>query len=289
MFPVRSDEWSRLLEDITEDCIIQSIGLHPSLSPGMKLFRAGNVNVSARAQAQRLHFKQRKVWITVSDPHATWRKNSEETRIVLSTWKDLLTSTSLCISMLPRPQLQCLAAADAMADATMAGLGGYVKFPSGVSGWFQLKITSSDFPAVATWGQDSLQKHISAFELLAQCLLLQTCFALLKFRRTHCLLLTACDNSASEAAANKGLTSAIGMAAILPQLFRFQQLTDIHQRLQHIQGYRNDLADALSRFKPHALHAEDQVQLQWQHFVTPVTLFQSPDAFDVSLAFGEKD
>lgn len=137
MFAVNSDEWSRILLDVTEDCTI-----------------------------------------------------------VLSTWADLLASTSLCISRLPRPQLQCMAAADAMADEHVAGLGGYIQFPSGLSGWFQLKITHADFPTGVKWGQDSLQKHISAFELLAQCLLLQTCFALLKFKRTHCLLLTACDNSA---------------------------------------------------------------------------------------------
>ncbi len=54
----------------------------------------------------------------------------------------LLSSTSLVYSVLQRPTSQCQAAADAMANDTLVGLGGYVIFPSGVSGWYQINLHS---------------------------------------------------------------------------------------------------------------------------------------------------
>ena len=122
----------------------------------------------------------------------------------------LLSSTSLVYSVLPRPTSQCqAAAADAMANDALVGLGGYVIFPSGVSGWYQIKLHAEDFEGVADWASIPLQHNICAFELLGQCLLLQLVFKMLCGRRQHCTLVAACDNTASEVAATKGNSGSV--------------------------------------------------------------------------------
>ncbi len=97
---------------------------------------------------------------------------SDEVRVSSKAWQMLL-SSSLVYSMLPRPILVCHAAADAMATETVVVIGGYIIFPSGISGWYQLQLGPSDFQDVAPWATLPLH-NISAFELLGQCLLFAT-------------------------------------------------------------------------------------------------------------------
>ena len=71
------------------------------------------------------------------------------------------------------------AAADTMATDTIVGIGGYIIFPPGVSGWFQLQLGPLDFQDIAPWATVPLQHNICAFELLGQHLSLQLATGLL--------------------------------------------------------------------------------------------------------------
>ena len=105
-------------------------------------------------------------------------------------------------------------------------------------------------------------------------------------RRQHCTLVTACDNTASEVAATKGISGSVGISSILPQFFRYQLLYDIFQQVQHIPGYRNETADALSRFQQHSLDPNHQIDVEWQTFVSPLSLFAQPRGVDLTSTFG---
>ncbi len=279
-------EWTQLLESLDEAGVITTSLPHPSLNVGVRVFRVGNTNVSCLQQLPQMSFRSRRIWVSISDPQSPWRKLTVELKIATMAWLRLLASTSLVYSMLPRPTLTCQAAADAMANDTLVGIGGYVVFPSGVSGWYQIKLQAGDFDGVLSWATIPFQHNICAFELLGQCLLLQLVSKLLGGRRQHCTLVTACDNTASEAAATKGISSSVGISSILPQFFRYQLLYDIFQQVQHIPGYRNETADALSRFQHHGLGRDHQIEVDWHTFVSPFSLFAQPSGVDLTDTFG---
>ena len=273
-------EWTQLLESLDETGVITTSLPHPSLQVGVRVFRVGNTNVSCLHQLRQLSFRSRRIWISISDPQSPVEKSAT------LAWQRLLASTSLVYSMLPRPTLVCQAAADAMANDTLVGIGGFVVFPSGLSGWFQIKLQAGDLEGVLPWATIPLQHNICAFELLGQCLLLQLVSKMLCGRRQHCTLVTACDNTASEVAATKGISGSVGISSILPQFFRYQLLYDIFQQVQHIPGYRNETADALSRFQQHSLDPNHQIDVEWQTFVSPLSLFAQPRGVDLTSTFG---
>ena len=51
----------------------------------------------------------------------------------------------------------------------------------------------------------------------------------------------------------------------------------------------NTTANALSRFLHHGLHQDHDVSLNWQVFVSPMTLFAQPDGVDLTRSFGAND
>lgn len=203
------NEWMQLVQSLDDSCVVTTKLPHPSLVVGVRIFRVGNCNVYSLQQLRELSFRSRRIWPSISDPHSPWRRLTDELRSAAEAWRMLLSSTSLVYSMLPRPTIECHAAADAMATDTMVGIDAI--FPSGITGWFQLKLYAEDFEDVAKWAVVPLQHNICAFELLGQCLLLQLVSRLLGGRRQHCTLVTACDNTASEVAATKGISGSIGI------------------------------------------------------------------------------
>ena len=148
-------EWTKLLQPLDEGVITTAMS-HPSLNVGVRIFHVGNTNVSSLQQLRQMSFRSRRIWVSISDPQSAWRKLNE-LKGSSEAWQMLLSSTSLVYSMLPRPTLTCQAAADAMANDTLVGIGGYVVFPSGVSGWYQLKLNAEDFEGIAAWASIPLQ------------------------------------------------------------------------------------------------------------------------------------
>ena len=146
-------EWTQLLESLDETGVITTSLPHPSLQVGVRVFRVGNTNVSCLHQLRQMSFRSRRIWISISDPQSLWPKLSVELESATMAWQRLLASTSLVYSMLPRPTLVCQAAADAMANDTLVGIGGYVVFPSGISGWFQIKLQACDLEGVLTYSR----------------------------------------------------------------------------------------------------------------------------------------
>ena len=102
--------------------------------------------------------------------------------------------------------IQVNATADAMASQSLAGLGGAAIFPDGSSTWFQLRISLEEAQSLWPWLGDDMQKHIAAWELLAQ-FALSFCIAThLPCTRGPVACHQATDNSAADAATAKGLT-----------------------------------------------------------------------------------
>ena len=168
---------------------------------------------------------------------------------MLSLWRDFLHESTCRQSILLAPLFQCEAFADACADSTSVGLGGYVKFPSGIKRFFQLSISKSALVLLCPFfSMDCNPQHfIAAWELLAQCALVWTTHGMLPLAHPNLHIVLRCDNAASEAAAWKGLSLAKGLCAVLRQFSDLQRRTCISAHIEHVPGFLNDVADSLSR------------------------------------------
>ena len=94
-----------------------------------------------------------------------------------------------------------------------------------------------------------MQKHIAAWELLAQFALSFCIESHLPHTRGPIACHQATDNSAADAASAKGLTMTPALAAVPASYFKFMRRYQVYPHITHIPGRLNVLADELSRFK----------------------------------------
>ena len=239
---------------------------HQSLRKGVTLCRVANTNVNTLTDVKLLHIKSRRVWVGLSDPSTPNCKLDDEAAETLKIWLQLLTSTPFSLSMCPPDWIQVHATADAMASQSMAGFGGAAIFPDGSSTWFQFRISLADAQSLCPWLGDDMQKHIAAWELLAQ-FALSFCIAThLPSTRGPSACHQATNNSAADAASAKGLTMTPAPAAVLTPYFKFMRRYQVYPHITHIPGRLNVLADELSRFKETlsiALDPKSQRTIPW--------------------------
>ena len=171
--------------------------------------------------------------------------------------------------------------ADACADSSSVGLGGYVKFPSGLTRFFQASIPKSALAPLCPFftREGNPQHFIAAWELLAQCALVWAAHGMLPLAHPNVHMVLRCDNAASEAAAWKGLSLAKALCTVLRQFSDLQRRTCISARIEHVPGFLNVLADCLSRSQDAlalGLSEADRVYPPWREFFYPVRPQVSP-------------
>ena len=147
------------------------------------------------------------------------------------------------------PLLQLVAEADAFADQDQCGLGGYLLWPSGICRWYSIYLLPAQVEELFPSVDGQLQHHICALELLAQYCLLWIASEMLPRARHHLTVPMRSDNSGAELVSAKGLTSVTVLGEVLRAFLDFQRSNGLHASVEHIPGYRNDLADELSRLK----------------------------------------
>ena len=210
---------------------------------------------------------------------------------VLRLWLDLAESGTSLRSLFRAPRFECAAFADACASQSSAGLGGFVRLPSGAQLFFQKTFSRAELLSLFPWValSDSVQSFIASWELLAQCALIRLLHTLLGAGHApvHCVF--RCDNAASDPASWKGISLATGLCSVLRSFFLAQHRHRISVYLDHVPGLLNDVADALSRSKdPAALgfSAQESVEIDWGSFPdTPsLSLAPSSSAFSGYLA-----
>ena len=143
MAALTPEQWSNLRPLLNADLLVTgSIG-HPSVPVGSTLVRLARLPVSELAHIPTWLPESRRIWVQVSHRHTSSVLITDEVCQVLSLWRDFLHQSTCRQSILLAPLFQCEAFADACADSTSVGFGGYVKFPSGITRFFQLSISKS--------------------------------------------------------------------------------------------------------------------------------------------------
>ena len=254
-----------------------SIG-HPSVPVGSTLVRLARLPVSELAHIPAWLPESRRIWVQVPHRHTSTVLVTEEVCEVLSLWKDFLHESTCRQSILLAPTFQCEAFADACADSSSVGLGGYVKFPSGIKRFFQLAVSRAALASLCPFfpSDGNPQHFIAAWELLAQCALVWTTHAMLPLAHPNVHIVLRCDNAASEAAAWKGLSLAKGLCAVLRQFSDLQRRTCVSAHIEHVPGFLNDIADSLSREGPLGFCDEDRMCPPWREFLVPLKPQVSP-------------
>jgi hypothetical protein len=183
-------------------------------------------------------------------------------------WLDLLQHDFQVFTLLRPAPIQGSAYADACADTTTAGLGGFVRLPSGACAFFRCTLDRRALQSLASWYDPALppQSFISAWELLAQLGLLWLLHTMLPIGHPPVLMDLHCDNSAAESASWKALSTALGLSRILSCFLYWQHALAIQAHVMHVPGVVNDVADGLSRsFDPNLLgfQADQEVHVPW--------------------------
>ncbi|CAE7370863.1 unnamed protein product, partial [Symbiodinium sp. CCMP2456] len=140
----------------------------------------------------------------------------------LQSWAAILSSTPCVFNIKQAPLLHLVAEADAFADEV-----------------------KQFFPSL----EGSLQPHICALELLAQYCLLWMASEMVPRARHQLTIPMRSDNSGAELASVKGMSSVKILGEVLLAFLDFQRRNGLHASVEHIPGYRNDLADELSRLR----------------------------------------
>ena len=138
-----------------------------------------------------------------------------------------------------------------------------------------------------------MQKHIAAWELLAQYALTYCIHCTLPSCRYVVSFTQGTGNSAADAANAKGLSMTPAMVTVLAPFFAFQRRFQIYPKITHIPGHLNDTADALSRFKqplPEPLTLSDQCVVRWQKLLESDSIFiaQTGRKWPYRFCIGEK-
>ena len=137
------------------------------------------------------------------------------------------------------PLLPCLARADAMAEGSTVGIGGWITTKSGM-GWFSESFDMSEVRSLWPFMSKDAQKYIACFEALAQLAL-----AMCARERHACSHLSIClpsgsDNTPTEGGVNKLFTTAWPLSAFLCLIASWCSAHGVQLQVSHVAGARNE-------------------------------------------------
>ena len=285
--PLSTQAWQRLQAALSNDLrVIAPSGL-ASAPLGSRLFRVAQTAVQSKEELPQFPPSARRLWVQISDLAHPDRVISDASRAVMDMWLQLCRSGTDFRSLMLSPHFNCEAFADACASDSSAGLGGFVRLPSGQTLFFQAKFSQAELHALFSWfpPDHSPQHYIAAWELLAQCALLHLLACLLPAGHPPLHVTFRCDNSATDAASWKGLSLATGMCALLRSFFLLQERQYISVHIDHVPGFRNDLADGLSRgYDPQLLGfpPSARCQIPWSALPSSFACHTYPLELDLS-------
>ena len=247
--PLSTASWKRLVDCLSDDLLVRSPCGLAAAPVGSRLFRVAQNAVTKRSELPAFPPSSRRLWVQISDLSHTHRVISDASREVMDLWLDICKSGTDFRTLLLAPHFQCEAFADACASSTSAGLGGFVRLPDGACLFFQYTFTQQQLHDLFPWfpADEPPQHYIAAWELLAQCGLLHLLSCLLPPGHPPVHVTFRCDNSATDSASWKGLSLARGLSSLLRSFFLLQERQFISVHVDHVPGFRNDLADSLSR------------------------------------------
>ena len=277
---VPATQWQQFYQALDDQARVQNpAGMW--LPKNAQLLEVGSIPISCKADVPRVPKTSQRTWVRLADPsrhEVHLRKQSKEALL----WLEQMFKHSN-IAPLHQPQLlQCLSAADAMAEGNQVGIGGWMCTSRGFA-WFSETWTMQEVRATWPALTDSAQPYIACFEVLAQLALLQTAWLKARPSSMSFILPTASDNTAAESGINKLFSTTEPLASFLKLVADWAHRHSVQLAVSHLAGEKNVWADELSRNRmhrfQHRMHERVRIPLQMLAERCHCIHLHPPDAF----------
>ena len=260
---IHARDWRRLLDALSPDAVVQRQPLGMWLTTGAQLTEVGSQKIQSKADVPRVVSSAKPQWVRVSDPMRNEIHLRNESRAALR-WLSSCFSHNQLRLIRQAPQLRCMAAADAMAEGSTVGVGGWIS-------------TSESFARFSEqWDMTEVRKHwpqltknaqayIACFETLAQLALAMTAVARMRAKHFRFTLPAASDNTSAESGINRLFTTTEPLSTFLQTVAAWSAHANVRLALTHLAGEKNVWADELSRNRAarfqHREHERERISL----------------------------
>ena len=244
---IHARDWHRFRNSLAPDAAVTSPPPGMWVSSNSRVLEVGSVKVSCKQDVPIIPPSHKPQWVRLSDPARAEIHLRNESRQALLWLSSCFTHDQLR-TMRQSPVLHCMAAADAMAEGELVGIGGWISTSSQLlwfsESWHMTEVRKF-WPALVKHAQ----AYIACFETLAQLALAMLAYRRLQSKHFKFVLPSASDNTAAEAGVNKLFTTTEPLSQFLKQVAAWSARHNVQLAVTHLAGEKNQWADELSRSK----------------------------------------
>ena len=142
LFSCCPSNWPEVKRCLATDLSFERTPPYTAIPVGGKLVSVKHENVATLADLERLRLTEKRIWMRVRHASSPSRKLSADSVRVLNMLQFWLGYSPPTMSMRPKPICPAFLAADAFAQGSRAGLGGFVSWPNGETQWFSLQLNA---------------------------------------------------------------------------------------------------------------------------------------------------
>ena len=248
LFSVPAGVWPQFVNCLDQKAVIVKQHPHLHFPVGGRIVEMGHQKVIDKCDLPLAPKTSKLQWVRIAGPQQAAFQLSKEAKQKLQWFLRILHQSRHTYPIVQPQPLMLRSAADAFAEGNAFGVGGWI-ITSQAVGWFseqwnmdQLKVFKPDLTKDA-------QKYISAFEILAQLVLLMTGCHTIKCSALEICIPSSSDNTSAESSVNRQLSTKEPASTFLQLMSEFAMQKHVRLLVTHIPGHLNDWADNLSRDK----------------------------------------
>ena len=256
---INARNWQNFLDSLDGDARLTKTPLNTWLPRKAKLLEVGGLKIQSKKDVPLVPPSHKPQWIRLADPARGEVHLREDSRFALH-WLHRSFAFEQSRPLRAHETLHCMSAADAMGDADIVGIGGWVATSTGFA-WFSETWHMDEVRKV--WPQLTLpaQRYIACFETLAQLALAHCTTQICHARSARFWLPSASDNTAAESGINRLFTTAEPLSTFIRLVATWAHTHRVSLSVEHLPGEKNAWADKLSRGKIDFLqHREGRVR-----------------------------
>ena len=205
-YSIDPGNWPQLPNCLNDQLQFKRQPASSAIPLGSTLVSVRHQDVTSKDDLQNIRISHRRIWMRIRDPGSDKRILTKNSLRILRLYKHWLEHSSPLVPLRPRPLWSGFAAADALANSDVCGIGGFIRTASHQCFWFSERFVKHDFTALQIPIEDDLQKIISALELLAQIAIVFTVARTFPGHRVPIRISSFSDNTGAESGSNKLFT-----------------------------------------------------------------------------------
>ena len=260
MISVHARLWPAFLSALNAKAVLAS-PVHGIFMPlGSRVLEYQQTPTLSSSDLPRIVPSHKPAWVRVADPAAEHTRSSAASKANIE-WLLQCFQADLACPLRSKPILACKAAADACAEGTTVGIGGWFIFSRSVS-WFaetwDFQEVQQQWPCLTK----EAQRYIACFETLAQ--LMRVAWTAEGQAVRGLCMPSGTDNTASEAGVNKLFTTAWPLRIFVQLVAAWAYKHKWSVLASHIPGERNVWADQLSRGNTSVFDSKPQARFRFR-------------------------